>query len=149
MGKLVLTAVVLFVLVLSGCRDTPKHWYYFEGKKGYINLSQVKVFSTSGHIMLYNGQNHLYTLNGEEINRGNIDKVLEKVKNYNEVKVLLDGKIFLDKEQIQLPSRLDPEENKKYNFSDTVIFRKCTKKELKEILEKWLDIVNDVKASLP
>ena len=85
MGKLVLTAVVLFVLVLSGCRDTPKHWYYFEGTKGYINLSQVKVFSTSGHIMLYNGQDHLYSLNREEINRGNIDKVLKEVKRKSEI----------------------------------------------------------------
>ena len=69
--------------------------------------------------------------------------------SYNEVEVILDGTIFLDKEKIQLPSRLDPEENKKYNFSDTISTRKCTKKELTEILEKWLDIVNDVKASLP
>ena len=162
MGKKFVMSVViamLAVVFLAGCGKPPKHWFYFKDF-GYVNLSKVTTFKAVGAVVVVDKDNEdkpLYILGSSkkgaaEINKANIKKALEKLEKYDVKKAAFEGYIVLDGSKIALPTEVekkDKKDDKDDDKKDEGPLKKYTKDEIKEILEGWLDTVNDVKAALP
>ena len=167
MGKKFVMSVVvamLAVVFLAGCGKPPKHWFYFKNN-GYINLSKVSTFDAKGTVQVLDKDNDdkpLYILGSSkkgavEINKENIEKALGKLEKYEVKKACLEGYIKLDGHTFELPTEVEKkgkkddkkDDKKDKDEEEEESMKKYTKDEIKEILNGWLDIVNDVKAALP
>ena len=160
MGKFVMSAVaaVLAVVFLAGCGKTPKHWYNIKDNH-YVNLSKVTYFNAMGAVVVEDKDNkgkELYILGSDEgpvgITEENIEKALEKLEKYDVKKAKLAAVIMLDGRSFELPVTVEKKgktEEKSDEKADEKGMKKYSKDEIKEILNDWLKIVNDVKASLP
>ena len=163
MGKKFVMSVVvamLAVVFLAGCGKPPKHWFYFKDH-GYVNLSKVTTFKAVGVVVVVDKDNDdkpLFILGSKkkgaaEINKENIKKALEKLEKFDVKKAGFEGAIILDGSKIDLPTEVKKKDKKDDKDDDDKKdegpLKKYTKEEIKEILEDWLDIVNDVKAALP